>query len=173
MSTLLLVGGLVLLGVLWLLLRKRKKPISRAALTRRLRENFRLIKEAKLLTLARRKVPPQTAAWLETLGREICQVGLVTEKLNVEEKFAAIFAVNELFHNDVSGAKQMKNYLQRTIVVHHRKEVRLTLVRTGEYAGTYAIRRGVWVTHLPIAVVDQGALERRGRPSARKALRRK
>ena len=149
----------------------RSVPGERGALTRHLKVNYSDIELAKRMTLRSQSVPGEVDAWLRSLGRRICTVGIHTQDLNAREKFAAVFVVNSLFHGRVRGAGDTKNYLQRTIILYHRSDVRLKLISDGKYAGTYEISCGVWTTHLPKTVVEEGALERRGKPSAARAIR--
>ena len=137
-------------------------PRERGVLTRYLQEKYRDVENAKR--------GGRNREWVRSLGQAICDVGLRTEQLSVREKFAAVFLVNQCFHGGYSGAEEKKNYLQRTIILYHRNEVHLKLVPYGEYAGTYEISIGIWMTHLPRRVVENGGLERSGRPSPRAVL---
>lgn len=143
----------------------------RAALTKRLKSAYLEIEQAKRLTRRRSEIPDDLNSTLFDLSSQICKVGLYTERLTAREKFAAVFLVNRLFHNGNSEAGSVKNYLQRTILLHHSREIRLRHLKSGDYRGTYELKLGIWITHLPRTVVENGHLERRGKASVLKYLK--
>lgn len=138
-------------------------PSNRGALTQHLKQHYSAIEAVKR---------GSSREDLSVLGKQICSVGLTTEQMTASEKFAAIFLVNRLFHQGYSGAAEKKNFFQRTLVLYHRHEITVRLVSSGKYDGTYEISLGIWSTHVPRSVVEDGGLDRPGRPSARSALRR-
>ena len=146
-------------------------PDERKSLTTYIKKHYSKIELVKRKTMRSQKVSKDVDTWLRVLGQRICDIGVYAQDLNVLEKFAVVFIVNNLFHDGHSGAKKIKNYLLRTIVVYHRNEVRLKLVTRGKYADTYEISCSPWATHLPKSVIEGGMLERPGKPSAKRILR--
>jgi hypothetical protein len=150
-------------------------PRGSEALTRYLKNNYSRIENAKRKTRNSERISSETKSWLKSLGKQMLIYDIITKDLNVNEKFAAIFVVNELFHNGNRSAGNKKNFFQRTIILYHRNEVRLNLISYGSYSGTYEISCGIWSTHLPKAVVDGGALDRNigSKPKVKQALSNK
>ncbi len=149
-------------------------PESRAprALTGYVKAHYFHIEWVKRQTLRSRRIDAETRARLKALGERICDSGVLTQELKVREKFAVVFVVNSLFHEGHPGAGKVKDYVQRTIVAYHSREVRMKHIVNGDHAGTYEIRCGIWTTHLPESLVRKGKLERPGRPSVASVFRK-
>lgn len=148
-------------------------PSNRETLTTYLKKHYLKIELIKRRTMHSKRISKDTDTWAQALGQRICDIGVHTYSLDAKQKFAAVFLVNRLFHNGHSDAEKMKNYLLRTIVLYHRDDasVKLKLVIGGKYNNTYEITCSPWTTHLPRYVVEDGSLERPGKPNAKKTLK--
>lgn len=180
----LLISGLLLLGlVAWLVFRAPKKtvqvpvpapvpasvpgdsiPSERGPLTLYLKCNYERLERAKRSRTERE--------WILKLGRQFGETGIQKGSLSAREKFAAIFAVNQAFHeNGDSRASRVKNYLQASLIIHNSHECQIRYIWVErDYRDIWEIKLEHWCTHLPNRIVQSTWFERSCGPRVRQIL---
>lgn len=100
--------------------------------------------------------------------------GITTEQLSARQKFSAIYIVNSKFHRGSRSqkleAEKIKNYLQRTLYLYHQMEISITK-GTGKYVNCLELKLSPWCTHIPLAIIKEGKLDRPGKPSVSRTVR--
>lgn len=154
----------LILVVLWAARRLVEIPRKPAALTRYLKRNY--------VHLEKAKVSGSDREWVIDLGWQIIGVGLNVHDLTALEKFAAIFAVNQVFKLDEAPcAEKVQNFLQGVLVADHARECSIRYLHsTDQFPDCWEIKLGHWSTHIPKRNVQLGSLEAAGRPNVRTIL---
>lgn len=155
-----------------------KSSFTKDQATLYLKENMSRIRRAK-----NGRIGHTMHGWLLKVARMIKEAGgVVTKRLKTEELFLTLYVMNRtVYTNGVNRGDILwaKNYLLRVIVVHRNKECGITFLPNGKRDGKFrncfevtCLGNPELVSHIPLAAVRSGDLERPGKPLAKAVLRK-